>query len=81
MFMKKLVEHGKIWLIAAVISFGSFFYMQLDSQQIAQKQANIEISSLEMIDDEDKEFENAFIELDLVKDLTSFFVDLIKLSL
>ena len=78
MEMKKYFEHGKIWLIACMISFGSFLFLQIDSYDLPERQQST-LAQSETV--EDSENEDGLLNLDFIKSLTQFVVDLTKLNL
>lgn len=66
--MKKTLDHGKIWLIAAFISFASFVYLQADQQQ-QQLDRSTQIS----VDEIQKDSDNSdfpTLDADIVKGIS-----------
>ena len=76
--MEKLVQHGKIWIIASVVSIFSFMYLQLDSQNLADRQAEELMGQMEVSKTMDEEVK--MIDWDIIKGLSMFLVDVVKLG-
>jgi hypothetical protein len=66
--MKKTLEHGKIWLIAAFISFASFVYLQADQhQQELERTAQVSVEEIQK-DSDNTEFPT--LDADIVKGIS-----------
>lgn len=76
--MKNLVKHGKIWIIAAVVSASSFLYLQIDQSTLDQKQIDL-LTEQQYETDDNEEF--SVIDTDLIRGFTQFVVDFIRLDL
>lgn len=66
--MKKTIEHGKVWIIAAFISFASFIYLQADQQE--QEQQKLTTLTEQEILDQQEDAEFPVLDADIVKGIT-----------
>jgi hypothetical protein len=66
--MKKSIEHGKVWLIAAFISFASFVYLQADQhEQDLERMAQANVENLQE-DADNAEFST--LDADIIKGIS-----------
>jgi len=77
MEMKKILQHGRIWIIASVISFGSLLFLQIDSSDLSYRQKMSQVQN-ELAEEQIEE--SNFFNLDLIKGITQFVIDITKLN-
>jgi hypothetical protein len=77
MEMKKILQHGRIWIIASVISFGSLLFLQIDSSDLSSRQKMSQVQN-ELAEEQIEE--SNFFNLDLIKGITQFVIDITKLN-
>jgi len=75
--MKKILQHGRIWIIASVISFGSLLFLQIDSSDLSSRQKMSQVQN-ELAEEQIEE--SNFFNLDLIKGITQFVIDITKLN-
>ena len=70
--MKKVLQHGKIWMLAAAVSGLSFLYMQVDASHLEDRQASEGLANQAM---DNPDATVRMIDLDLVKGLSIVLFD------
>jgi hypothetical protein len=73
--MKQAIEQGKVWLIACLISLSAFLFLQLDQDNLQEKQ---NIASVETTAEEIEEaYQAELSDFDIIKGLSVFVLEIL----
>jgi len=76
--MKKLTQHGIIWIICLVISSVSFLFLKIDSDKFQNMKMN-NSTSIEIYEEVDNN-EESVLDMDIIKGITQLLIDIVRIK-